>query len=239
MTHLPSISLLKSSKVLAHYLLLRSLEIVNCKFSRAAIIAKNAKKLVKLFDAAIEDGNQCALVLKLMMYTGMRVGNIESALGYQTKVHPMLQKKGVKSVFRQTFGVTTLEKRHITVQKNKVVFDFLGKKGVQQSIEVNDPILVSQLKAQYKKCEDTLFSVTDCHVREYVKNTLGETFMVKDFRTMYANAIATSEVLKYKGELTKKIQKAICVFVASKLGNTPAISRKAYIDPAILNFQLN
>lgn len=212
--------MMKDSKLLAHYFLLRS-EDLACKFSRASIIAKNAKKLVRQFDALIDgENNQCALVLKLMMFTGMRVGNIESATGYMTK------SKFKPSEFRQTFGVTTLEQKHITVVGNEITFDFLGKKGVQQHITVKNAKLAAQVQRQLNGGQQFV-TVTDDNVRSFVKRTLGETFCVKDFRTMYANAVATCEVLN-GSKITE-----VCKCVAARLGNTPAITRKAYIDPKI------
>ena len=215
------------------YLTNRSLANLRCKFSRAAVIAKNQNRLMSSFDSLFDQyKDERALALKLMMLTGLRVGNIESALGYQTKVHPMLQKKGVKSVFRQTFGLTTLEKRHVHLRKGKIVFDFLGKKGVQQKVVIEDKKTVDQCRVQLKKKGETFLGVHDCCLRKFVKKTLGDRFTVKDFRTYFANLVATEEILRYEG-VPKKLERTVCVAVASKLGNTPSISKKAYIDPKI------
>lgn len=228
------------------YLLLRpEAGHTTCKFNRAAKIARNAKNLVRKFDRFIDTTqttlrNQCALAVKLMMFTGIRVGNEESANGYMTKPHPM--QKDQKAEFRQTFGLTTLLRKHVKVRGQYVVLEFVGKKGVQQKITIRDKKLVKQCKMQLIRTNDDQFlTVSDADVRQFVKKSVGWSYKAKDFRTMYANTVATQEVLSViRRDLPQRKkdfraeQKSICENVAAKLGNTPGISKRAYIDPAIL-----
>lgn len=231
-----------------NYLLLRSERCqMQCKFNRAAKIALSAKELVNKFDKfistqTITDRSQCALAIKLMLFTGIRVGNEDSANGYMTKPHP--NQKDAVSEFRQTFGLTTLLKKHVRITSGKVILSFTGKKGVSQKIVVTDKKLVMQCKHQLRNAEGDMFlSVNDTEVRKFVKKSVGQAFLVKDFRTMFANTVATEQILKVQRKerlLRKKDlraeQKIICENVAMKLGNTPGISKRAYIDPELLEF---
>src|SRR3954467_8700321 len=44
-----------------------------------------------------------------------------------------------------SFGLTTLEKRHVSKNKDKLVFRFVGKSGIEHSIEIDDPALLEVL----------------------------------------------------------------------------------------------
>ncbi len=68
-------------------------------------------------------------------------------------------------------------------------------------------------------------------VNDYLRETMGEAFTAKDFRTWHASAIALGELASADGELTIK---ALTTVVAERLGNTAAMARKSYIHPAVI-----
>jgi DNA topoisomerase-1 len=75
--------------------------------------------------------------------------------------------------------------------------------------------------------------VTSGDVNEYIKQATGGEFTAKHFRTWSASVIALEQMLK-KGEHARITVKTVVEPVAEALGNTPAISRKSYVHPALL-----
>ena len=106
------------------------------KHNRMVKLALRFEELSEKFDRMIEKGGyvtdtaRCALACKMMMYTGIRIGNEGSAEGYITKPHPNSKKE---PEFVQTYGLTTLLPEHVLVKGRKVFLNFIGKKQVENS----------------------------------------------------------------------------------------------------------
>ena len=174
-----------------------------------------------------------------MFECGIRVGNENSAEGYVTKI------KAIEGQFIQTYGLTTLKPEHITFNNDKMFLDFLGKKAVHQSIEINDKFLIEwgQFFYEKNKEKETWLDISNYDITKFVKKYIGSKFVPKDFRTITANRIATklheeiSERDKpQKKKEAKKELKEIVEKTAEFLGNTPGICKKAYIDNRLLEF---
>lgn len=222
---------------------------LNDKYNRVAKLAKEGGRLMEKLDRTISKSvesvwGQSALAIKLALMTGMRVGNDDSASGYTTKPHP--NEKDRKPEFVQTFGITTLKRTHVEVKGDKVTFCFKGKKSVQQSLMIRDKRLAKQmtllLAFQIKEKQERIFGVQDHLVRMFVKKQIGSKFLPKDFRTLHANCVASNIILSKVGDkpLTskkelKKEQRELIETVASKLGNTPGVSKASYIDPMLMD----
>ena len=73
--------------------------------------------------------------------------------------------------------------------------------------------------------------VGSAQVNDYLRETMGEDFTAKNFRTWHASAIGLQTLAEGDGALTVK---ALAECVSERLGNTPAIARKSYIHPAVL-----
>jgi DNA topoisomerase-1 len=172
-----------------------------------------------------------ATVVKLLEVSLIRVGNEEYA-----------NNNG-------SYGLTTMLDRHAKVNGSKVQFRFRGKGGKNHTIDVENPRLAKIVK----NCQDLpgqeLFQYIDGDgkqqdvksedVNEYLRAILGGDFTAKDFRTWAGTvlaAMALSEVRKFdsKAQAKKNIVNAI-EKVAQRLGNTPAICRKCYIHPAVID----
>ena len=85
---------------------------------------------------------------------------------------------------------------------------------------------------------DQLFkNVSDDSLRSYVDKFDGRGFKTKDFRTKIANDTAEkamSEISRPKNEKEyKRSIVKVAKIVAGKLGNTPAVALKSYINPGI------
>ena len=166
-----------------------------------------------------------AAVVRLLDRQHIRIGNEEYA-------------KENKS-----FGATTLRRRHLRRTGHGLMMRFAGKHGIVHEVKITD----SNLKRICKRCQDLpgqmLFQyvngdgepkpVTSGDVNDYIKEASGGEFTAKHFRTWGASVIACDQLLK-KAEHARISLKTVIEPVAEALGNTPAISRKSYVHPKLL-----
>ena len=148
-----------------------------------------------------------------------------------------------------SYGLTTLKNRHVSVNGNEVRFRFTGKSGKQWSLRVRDRRIAKIIKAcqdlpgqellQYVDEAGSCQDVTSSDVNDYLKEITGKDITAKDFRTWAGTvlaAMALNELESFdsaaqaKRHLRTAIEK-----VAGKLGNTPTICRKCYVHPEVLN----
>jgi DNA topoisomerase-1 len=166
-----------------------------------------------------------AAVVRLLDRQHIRVGNEEYA-------------KENKS-----YGATTLRQRHLRRTGHGLMMRFAGKHGIVHEVKITD----SNLKRICKRCQELpgqmLFQyingdgepkpVTSGDVNDYIKEASGGEFTAKHFRTWSASVIALDQLLK-KAEHARITVKTVVEPVAEALGNTPAISRKSYVHPKLL-----
>ena len=143
----------------------------------------------------------------------------------------------------KSFGATTLRSRHLRRKGHALSMKFTGKHGIVHEVSVTD----TNLKRICKRCQELpgqmLFQyvngdgepkpVTSGDVNEYIRQASGGEFTAKHFRTWSASVIALEQMLK-KAEDARITVKTVVEPVAEALGNTPAISRKSYVHPALL-----
>lgn len=211
------------------------------KHNRMVKLAVRFEELSDKFDGFIERGNhvsmqsRLALACKMMMYTGIRIGNEGSAEGYITKPHPNSKKE---PEFVQTYGLTTLMAEHVIVKGRKVHLNFIGKKQVENSFTLTGT-LAKQVKELLKDNVqgEPLFGITVYELTKFIKKYVGKHFTPKDFRTMRANMcawekfeeICERELPSTKSEFNKEV-KEIAVYVSENLNNTPGVCKASYID---------
>lgn len=143
----------------------------------------------------------------------------------------------------KSFGATTLRSRHLRRKGQSLHMRFTGKHGIVHEVTISD----TNLKRICKRCQELpgqmLFQyingdgepkpITSGDVNEYIKQATGADFTAKHFRTWSASVIALEQMLK-KAEDARITVKTVVEPVAEALGNTPAISRKSYVHPALL-----
>jgi DNA topoisomerase I len=171
-----------------------------------------------------------AIIITLLEETLIRVGNEEYA------------KKN------KSYGLTTLQDKHLEVEGNKLFFEFTGKSGKETVIAMND----KRLARLVKQCQDIpgqqLFQYFDedgkrqpvdsNDVNEYLKGITEEDFTAKDFRT-WGGTVKAVEVLYTLGEFQNEREKkrkitASIKHVAKVLNNTVSICRKYYVHPDVI-----
>jgi len=176
-----------------------------------------------------------ATVVQLLERTFIRVGNEEYARE------------------NKSFGLTTMQTRHVNVKGSKLRFRFKGKSGRQREVDMTDrriAKIIARLQDlpgqdlfQYVDDQDVVHNVTSQDVNDYLREIAGGDFTAKDFRTwggtvLAAIALSTIGAFETKKQAKANIKSAISA-VAKLLGNTPAICRKCYIHPAILETYLD
>ncbi|HLT43829.1 MAG TPA: DNA topoisomerase IB [Luteimonas sp.] len=178
-----------------------------------------------------------AMVVAVMGETLVRVGNAEYARD------------------NRSFGLTTLRNRHVEfLRGGRARFRFRGKGGQEHDIVLDDARLVRLLRRcqqlpgqalfQYRDDDGELVAVESGEVNAYLHETTGSEFSAKDFRTWGGTLAAFQRLARASLPLTPKgkpageralasVENDIVREVASALGNTPTVCRKAYIDPVV------
>ena len=141
----------------------------------------------------------------------------------------------------RSFGATTLRKRHAEVTGNTLRLRYKGKGGKSREVTLTDGSLARVVRRMqdlpgqhvFKYVDDggELHSVGSCDVNEYLCETMGEKFTAKNFRTWHASEFAFG-MLAASGEVLTL--KTVLEAVAERLGNTPAVTRKSYVHPAVI-----
>lgn len=147
----------------------------------------------------------------------------------------------------QSYGLTTLRNRHVEVRGSTIRFQFRGKRGVEHSITVRDRRLAQLLKRCMELPGQELFQYLDedgqrhrigsSDINLFLQQLTGADFTAKDYRTWGGSALALSLLrpLAWQPETEARRQVAAIVReVATRLGNTPAVCRRCYIHPALL-----
>ncbi|QBD76584.1 DNA topoisomerase IB [Ktedonosporobacter rubrisoli] len=176
-----------------------------------------------------------ATIVRLLDTTLIRVGNEEYARE------------------NASYGLTTLRNRHVDIDGSQVIFHFRGKSGKEHVIDVKDKQLARIVKRcqdlpghvlfEYRDEDEQLRTVDSSDVNDYLRSISGQDFSAKDFRT-WGGSIIAAHALKDLGgfenqtQAKKQIAEAIKT-AASDLGNTPAICRKCYVHPAIIEGYLD
>ena len=207
------------------------------KFRRMVLFGRALSKAREqvLLDLGTEGMSQeraCAVAVRLLDLGYFRIGN------------------DVYAEENNSFGLTTLERRHVRRAGKVLVFEFEGKSGIEHRIEIDDAGAVQALEVMRRRRggDDRLLAwkdgrrwrpVDSALVNEYVGRTTGLEATAKDFRTWHATVIAAASLAE-AGEATtktarKRAEVAAMKEVAEYLGNTPALARSAYVDPRVVD----
>jgi DNA topoisomerase-1 len=168
-------------------------------------------------------------IVRLLDVTLVRVGSVEYARE------------------NQSFGLTTLRKRHAAVRAGHLRFHFRGKSGVEHEVEVDDP----RVARIVRQCMDLpgreLFQYIDeagerrpvgsSDINEYLREASGADFTAKDYRTWAGSVFALAALRAIEPQNPTHARKRLVDTikqVAATLRNTPAVCRRCYIHPAVI-----
>ena len=194
------------------------------------IRARVTRDLAASAGAPVDRNTVMAAVVRLLDTTMVRVGNDEYART------------------NQSYGLTTLRKRHVAVTGDSLRLRFKGKSGVAHDVALKDKRIARVVKRcqslpgqelfQYLDADGQAHSVNSSDVNDYLREASGGEFTAKDFRTWHGSAAALA-LFKALGDdektaITKTLANRLIAEVAQLLGNTVAVCRKSYIHPQVL-----
>lgn len=164
-----------------------------------------------------------ASVVRLLDTGGIRVGNEAYAKA------------------NRSFGATTLRMRHADLKGQTLKLRFKAKSGKTCEMKVSDRSLARFVKRMHDLPGQHLFQylddageprpVTSSDVNAYLRETMGEDFTAKHFRTWHASVLGFELLTGARGEMTLK---EMMEQVSQRLSNTPAIARKSYVHPEVI-----
>ena len=175
-----------------------------------------------------------AAIVRLLETTLIRIGNEEYAKA------------------NRSFGLSTMQDKHVEVKGGTLSFQFRGKSGKRHEIDLHDPRLAEIVRQaqdlpgqdlfQYEDDEGSPQKITSDDVNTYLREIAGQEFSAKDFRTWAGTVLAAVALRQFerfdnKTQAKKNLVRAI-ESVSQRLGNTPAVCKKCYIHPAILESYL-
>jgi len=180
--------------------------------------------------ATISQTAVMAALVRLLDTTMLRVGNDEYART------------------NNSFGLTTLRKRHAAFIGDKLRLKFRGKSGVEHEVTLKDrrvarivqrcQTLPGQDLFKYLDDAGRSHSVGSAEVNDYLRKASGGDFTAKDFRTWHGSAAALALFMQLddvaQEAITAALAKEMITEVAHLLGNTVAVCRKSYIHPEVL-----
>jgi DNA topoisomerase I len=175
-----------------------------------------------------------ATVVRLLECTQIRVGNDEYAKA------------------NRSYGLTTLQDRHVEISGSSLRFEFRGKSGKTHTVSLNDRRLARiVLRCQALPGEDLFQYVDDEDVRQtigsgdvnaYIREISGQEFTAKDFRTWSGTLLAVAALTELGAWSTQRQAKSKVLRaidrVAEQLNNTRAVCRKYYVHPAVFESYL-
>lgn len=202
------------------------------KFHRMSVFGTALPRLRRRARVALrsEDLHEmsCGVVAILLDKAALRIGSAEYA-----------KQNGV-------FGASSLLKRHVTLDEDRIILDFRAKGGKRRHVELNDQALCEALAALDDQPGRELFRISDekssriltsCDVNAWIHDIAGREFSAKDFRTFRASSLFLDALFR-KGEAPQSkrgrssILSAAYECVAEQLGNTAAICKSSYCPPA-------
>lgn len=155
----------------------------------------------------------------------------------------------------KSYGLTTMRSKHLSIENDKLIFNYIGKSGKEQERHVVDKRLARIVNEIDELPGYEIFKFIDEdgnkqdvkseHLNEYIREVMGEEFSAKDFRTWSGTVIAAMALdeigaLEVEDQKTmdKNIRNAV-IKVSEHLGNTPSVARSSYIDPRVIDEYVN
>ncbi|MCG1018057.1 MULTISPECIES: DNA topoisomerase IB [Burkholderiaceae] len=147
----------------------------------------------------------------------------------------------------RSYGLTTLRKQHLALDADRMRLRFRGKSGVEHDVDIDDPRIVRIVRRCLELPGHELFQYVDEHgerhaigstdINAYLREISGTGFTAKDYRTWAGSVLALGTLRQIPPcSLTRARQHVVDTVrqVADLLRNTPAVCRKCYIHPVVI-----
>lgn len=226
------------------------------KYNQAHIEESEKKKFLKLIDfikalPRLEQNMKTHKSLHIYDIKRVIVTILEIIKLYHLRVG-----KEVYAQYNKSYGVTSLEKKHLKIDKNVAKLNFKAKSNKRVSYTINETDIVTHLKMLMKLEGDKLFQyideneyikkVYDFDLNAYIQQYMGEQFTAKDFRTYAANWYFVNALLTETNKRIPKNNKIIKKNIVNSLNNTAfylrhtkAISKKSYVMNFVVELYQN
>ena len=214
-----------------------------------------ARRDAEKFDRMLEFGKALAKARELVVRDlGLEGMPLERACAAAVRLLDLGYFRIGNDVYADTngsFGLTTLERRHVRRRQDKLVFAFVGKSGVEHRIEIDDAVVVETIEAMRRRrgVDARLLAYRNGRswrsllpelVNEYVRASTGIEATAKDFRTWHATVLAAAALAEtpepgHSAASRKRAVAGAMKEVSSFLGNTPTLARSSYVDPRVID----
>ncbi|PRX30688.1 DNA topoisomerase-1 [Paraburkholderia sp. BL18I3N2] len=171
-----------------------------------------------------------AAIVQLLDTTLIRIGSVEYARD------------------NQSYGLTTLRKKHVKIEAGQLRFKFRGKSGIEHDVTVNNPRVKRIVRRcaelpghdlfQYLDEDGTRRTVGSADINDYLRRASGADFTAKDYRTWAGSVYALAALRRLMCSSAAEARRHIVATVkdvAALLRNTPAVCRRCYIHPAVIS----
>jgi DNA topoisomerase IB len=148
------------------------------------------------------------------------------------------------------YGATTLEKRHVRVTRDGLMFDYIAKEGKHRAMAITDEAVLPTVRALARSGNglDALFCwehdgawhrLRSHDVSSYIAARAGGHFTAKEFRTWNATVLMALVLANAGPAPTARTRARVIAAgvreVAVLLGDTPSVTRASYIDPRLIS----
>jgi DNA topoisomerase-1 len=206
----------------------------NKKYFNLIEFGNKYKPIMKKINSDLESktcmDKEISTVLKIISECNFRIGN---------------------DLYKETnnsYGVSTLEKKHVKINGDNIKIEFIGKKGVNNKCKFKHKKLSKNLskRKKYTKNKNSLFNISNTQINNYLKE-FGD-FSSKNFRTWNANIEYIYYIQKLDTEYShnnmslykrKLLSNKSVLAVSHKLHHTPSVCKKNYIDKYLIDLYIN
>jgi DNA topoisomerase IB len=207
------------------------------------------------FDRVIEMAGQLPRVRRRLRRDLKGVTDLDRDAALSTAVRLVdlgLFRLGSDSYTEQngSYGLTTVERRHVARDGDARVFCFTGKAGVEHEIRLADPEVVPLVdKMTRRRPPDARMlaaregrrwvPLSAADINEHIRELFGMEVSAKDFRTWHATVhvarhLGAAEPVSSQRKRTAVVREAV-TSAADLLGNTPTVCRSSYVDPRVID----
>jgi DNA topoisomerase I len=151
-----------------------------------------------------------------------------------------------------SYGLATVRKEHVTMQGGSVIFEYTAKSGQERYVALADDLVAESVRQLLRrgrgggpellayKENGRWHDVSSADINDYIKSKVGGEVSAKDFRTWHGTVIAevvlAAENEKARTQAARKRAVSTAMKnVSTYLGNTPAVARKSYVDPRVID----
>ena len=150
-----------------------------------------------------------------------------------------------------SYGLATIRKEHVSIEGGSVIFEYTAKSGQERYVALADDLVRAAVREMLRRrrggpellaYQDGRHwrDVSSAEINAYIKDKVGEDVSAKDFRTWHGTVIAAVALAQANERARtvaarKRAVSGAMKQVALYLGNTPAVARKSYVDPRLVD----